>query len=167
MRLTPLDVQQRRFETAFRGYAPKEVEAFLVQVSADLEEAVKELLDLREELHRKNTRIEEQTERERGLHDALLAAQKVADELKTQAHKQAELIVAEAELRAEKILQDAQNRQAQLVGELVELRRQRLSLETELDGILDGHRKLLDALRSDSDADEKLSFLARKGRGEG
>ena len=31
MALTPLDIQQQRFRTGFRGYDPKEVEAFLEQ----------------------------------------------------------------------------------------------------------------------------------------
>jgi cell division initiation protein len=149
MRLTPLDIQQKQFGKSFRGYSPVEVQAFLDAVAAELEERVKENLALAEELKRREARLAEVDGREKALHDALVAAQKVADDMRQVAKKEAEQVVAEAELRADAILADANARLVRLRGDLDELRRQRAAFEARLEGLLETHRKLLEATRGE------------------
>jgi len=49
MALTPLDIQQQRFRVSFRGYDPKEVEAFLEQAANAFEDLQRETLRLADE----------------------------------------------------------------------------------------------------------------------
>jgi cell division initiation protein len=42
MKFTPLDIRQKRFATAFRGLARRDVQAFLELLAAEFEEVVKE-----------------------------------------------------------------------------------------------------------------------------
>ena len=166
MRLTPLDIQQKRFGKGLRGYAPGEVETFLEAVAAELEARVRENLDLAEELKRKEARLEELDGREKALHDALVSAQRVAADIAATARKEAELVVVEAQLQAEKIVADAHARRVQLVGEVNELKRQRTAFEARLEALIDGHRKLLAATRDEEPEEaegENVARLHKKG----
>jgi len=52
------------------------------------------------------------------LQDTLVAAQQASEELKKNAAKEKELIIAQAEVKAEKILTDANLRLAQLLDQI-------------------------------------------------
>lgn len=163
MALTPLDIQQQRFRTAFRGYETKEVETFLEQAASAVEELQRETLRLNEELARAGQEIEEFKRREGSIKRALLHSQKVLDQMQENARREAEVIVAEAENKAEKILQHAQGRVAQLQESITELKRQRVQLESEITFVIESHRKLLEAGREATrgldEMDDKLKIL--------
>ena len=59
---------------------------------------------------------------------AILNSQKVLEQMKQNAQKSAELIIAEAEVNAEKMLNRAHNRLAQLHEDIAELKRQRMQI---------------------------------------
>jgi cell division initiation protein len=82
--------------------------------------------------------------RELTLKETLLTTQRVTDDLKANARKEAEIIVAEAELRGEKIVQAADDRRIQLISEIQELKRQKISFETSLRAVVESHLRLLD-----------------------
>jgi cell division initiation protein len=67
MKMTPLDIRQKRFEVTFRGYSKKEAEAFLELTAGELEEVVRENISLKEELKRVQARLEQHLEREKAL----------------------------------------------------------------------------------------------------
>ena len=58
MKMTPLDIRQKRFEVTFRGYSKREVEAFLEFTAGEFEEVVRENIALKEELKRAQTRLD-------------------------------------------------------------------------------------------------------------
>ena len=163
MALTPLDIQQQRFRVSFRGYDPKEVEAFLEQAANAFEDLQRETLRLADETKKLQSDIEEYQRREGTFKRALLHSQKVLDQMQENARRQAEVIVAEAETKAEKLLQQAQNRLAQLQESIAGLKRQRVQVEAEITFVIENHRRLLEAdreLTRELDAlDEKLKVL--------
>jgi len=169
MKITPLDIRQRTFETSFRGFLQSEVEGFLQVVSSEFEEMAKETNTLREELRRCQMQLERHRERERTLQETMVTAQKVTDEMRVSARKEADIILAEAEHEAEKIVQNAHQKLVQVVEDINELKRQRIQFESQLRGLIDGHLKLLESFRQstfvDSDwerIDDNVSFLAPK-----
>src|SRR6185295_9469067 len=87
MKITPLDIRQKRFETALRGFSRREVEAFLDLVAAEFEELVKENISLKEELKRTSARLEQHLERERTLQETMVTAQRISEDLKAMAKK--------------------------------------------------------------------------------
>jgi len=163
MALTPLDIQQQRFRVSFRGYDPKEVEAFLEQAANAFEDLQRETLRLADETKKLQSDIEEYQRREGTFKRALLHSQKVLDQMQENARRQAEVIVAGAETKAEKLLQQAQNRLAQLQESIAGLKRQRVQVEAEITFVIENHRRLLEADRESTrelDAlDEKLKVL--------
>jgi cell division initiation protein len=144
MRLTPIDIQQQHFHRAWHGVETREVQSFLDLVAQQVSELVRENGELRVELRRMGQELDEHRNREETLREAMLTAQRAIDEIREQAKKEAQVVIADAELRAEKILHNAHGRAAKLVDEINDLRRRRTRFVEELRGILNTHSKLLD-----------------------
>jgi cell division initiation protein len=144
MKLTPIDIQQQQFRRALRGLDHREVQSFLDLVSQQLGEIVRENSELRAALRRSEHEIEAHRDRETTLREAMLTAQRAIEEIREQARKEAELVIAGAEVRAEKIVHNAHNRVTKILEEVSELKRQRARALEELRGILQTHIKLID-----------------------
>jgi len=165
MKITALDIRQKQFKGSLRGHDPREVEAFLDLLASEFEDLVKENIALKEEMRRKQQRIDEYREREKTLQETMVTAQKSSEDMKAAAKKEAELVIADAELQAEKIVADAQHKLVQIVDDINELKRQRVQFEAQLKSIVEGHLKLLEAFRSSPSAvkiEEIVTFLAAK-----
>ncbi len=121
MKFTPLDIRQKRFETSFRGYAARDVQGFLELLAAEFEDVVKENIGLKEELKRTQVELERHLERERALQQTLVTAQRVSEDLRDAAKKEAEIVVAEAELQSEKIVHAAHQKLVQVVDDICDI----------------------------------------------
>ena len=101
--VTPLDLRQARFGTAMRGFDKNEVSAFLLETADGYEQALRENERLRQELARVEGALAQSRELEGSLKNTLLSAQKVADDMRENAQREAALIVEKAQARAEDI----------------------------------------------------------------
>ncbi|MGQ0504835.1 MAG: DivIVA domain-containing protein [Myxococcaceae bacterium] len=169
MKITPLDIRQKRFESAFRGFDQREVEAFLELAAGEFEEIVKENIALKEELKRTQSRVELHQQREHTLQETMVTAQRISEDLKDAAKKEAEIIIAGAEHQAEKIVQNAHQKLVQVVEDINELKRQRIQFESQVRGVIDAHHKLLESFRQTTGAEkdwerveDNVSFLQQK-----
>ncbi len=160
MKMTPLDVRQKRFEVGLRGYSKKEVEGFLELTASEFEEVVRENISLKDELKRTQARLETHLEREKTLQETMVTAQRISEDVKAQARKEAELTVAEAELQGEKIVAAANNRVVELKTDIAELRRQKVQFEAQVEQIIEAHRKLLDTFKTQQTGE--VAFLVKK-----
>jgi cell division initiation protein len=117
---------------------------------------------LREEINRLKLESRGYKEREETFKRAVLNSQKVLEQMKQNARKSAELVIADAEIKAEKILSRAQNRLEQLHEDIAELKRQRMQIEVQIRSIIESHSKLLEigkeeaGIREEEDAKLKL-----------
>lgn len=163
MKLTPLDIQQQQFKIRFRGFDVREVDAFLEQLADDFESSQNENVSLQEEIDRLKLENQGYRQREETFKRAMLNSQKVLEQMKENAQKSAELIIADAEVKAEKILNRAHNRLAQLHEDIAELKRQRIQIEIQVRSILENHTKLLNLGQEETEArdqeDAKLKVL--------
>lgn len=150
MKMTPLDIQQQQFKIKFRGFDVREVDAFLEQMADAFESLQSENSRLNQEIKRLQLEAKGYREREESFKRAMLNSQKVLEQMKENARKSAELVVAEAEVKAEKILSRAQNRLSQLHEDIVELKRQRSQIEVQIRSVIEGHAKLLEIGKEES-----------------
>jgi cell division initiation protein len=161
--LTPLDIQQQRFKTKFRGFDPQEVELFLDQMADAFEALLRQNEHIKEDIDRLQLEIKGYKNREDAFKRALLNSQRVIEQMKENAQKSAELVVAEAEVKAEKILNKAHNRLAQLHEDIGELKRQRVQIEVQIGSIIESHSKLLEISKEGQkamdDEDSKIKLL--------
>jgi cell division initiation protein len=158
MTITPIDIQQHRFKTSPFGYEKSGVDHFLEQVAEELEQYHRHLQELKEELARTRASLEEMRQREEMLKETLMTAQKMTDDIKANALKEAEILIAEAGLQGEKIIQDAEARRSELLNELQELQRQKVAFESSLRGMIEGHLRMLD-LNPPSDNSSRQRFF--------
>ena len=163
MNITPLDIQQQKFKTRIRGFDIREVDAFLEQVANVFESLHRTHKGMQEEVRRLEIEIQGYRKREETFKRALLNSQKVLDQMKDNARKSAELIIAESEVKAEKILNNAHNRLAQLHEDISELKRQRTQIEVQIGSIVEAHSKLLELSKEGAktmdEEDAKLKVL--------
>ena len=110
--LKPMDIHNKEFKKAVRGYDTEEVDEFLDEIIVDFEKMQRELDLLRNQLSTYSENMTSYKERESALNNALITAPQVADNVK-----------AEAELAAQKIISDAKEQAKAIVG----------SSETKLD----------------------------------
>ena len=151
MKVTPLDLRQQRFQTVMRGYDRGEVQAFLLEVADDYENALRENDKLRQEVAKLDAVLSEHRGQERNLRNTLLSAQKMADEIKEQADKQAAIIVKEAEGRADLLLQKGQMRVDEVQREIDSLRMKRREVENDIEALVRTLNTTLEFIR-DQDA---------------
>lgn len=174
MRITPIEIQQHQFKTKLFGYDTSAVDPFLEMLADELERLHKQNNELKESLARTRSSLDQMREREKTLQETLMTAQLVTKELKINAQKEAEIVIAEAHLDGERVIRDANERRVQLINEIQELRRQKISFEVGLRALIENHLKLMDMdsllieddppaqlqqpLISDEDIDEKFDF---------
>ncbi|MGM0557437.1 MAG: DivIVA domain-containing protein [Myxococcota bacterium] len=157
------DIANQTFETSFRGYDRQQVEEFLNVLGREWEHVVSELRQSREQLEEQRKELQDYRRREKSLHDALNMAKEMADEVKHQAEREAELTIADAEVKAEKMLAGVENRVSNLRQELFDLQQQRVRCETQMRNVLESHIKMLD-LMSEPEAEPK-SAISRSPEG--
>jgi cell division initiation protein len=149
MRLTPLDIQNHRFQRRFGGYDRDEVEAFLRLVAEDTESLVRENQNLVSRLKQVEARLDELQGTERLLRDAVVTAQSMSEDLRQTALKESEVVLGEAEIRAEKILDAAHRRGAEIAEDIREMKLLRTRLAAAVRGAIETHLALLEGLSDD------------------
>ncbi len=144
MELSPLEITQREFGRKIRGLDPEEVHTFLEQIAEEMTRLVQETTDRAAQIQRLEAQLRVHQEREDSLRNTLVTAQKMTEEIKANANREADLIVKEGELKAERLLEQAHRRLAQVQAEIAELVRQRDLFAAKLRGVLKTHLELLD-----------------------
>ena len=163
MGITPLVVKQKEFTTRFRGFDVQEVDYFLEEIAKELESLNHTIQGVHGENHRLNLENQGYRKRENSMKNAMIQSQKVLDQMKENAKKSSQLIIANAEVEAEKILNRAHKRLSQLHSDIIELKRQRIQLEMQISGVLESHSKLLEMTKEENKAadetDSTLKFI--------
>jgi len=151
MNITPLDVQQQEFKSRFRGYDPEEVGAFLRTVSEAMEDLVKENAALKEQLEATQGQLQGLRQKESALNDVLVSTQRISENLKQAAQREAELILKEAELKAEDVLKKTQEEYGVLQRDILALQRQRIMALEKFRAVLQGFQKMIELEELDPD----------------
>jgi len=124
MPITPLDNHNKEFKTVLRGYDRIEVDEFLDDIVKDLEQLLRENAALKDENHALKEKLQHYHDLEQTLHNALVVAQETAEEVKTAAKREAQLIIKESEMKAERLVDEAIGKVRRMTSELDELRKQ-------------------------------------------
>jgi cell division initiation protein len=144
MKITPIDIQQQQFKgKMFGGLDQDDVDSFLQVVAAEMENLVRENSELKEQQARQNQYLLDVSEKEKELREVMLGAQRITEDMKTNARKEADLIVSEAELKAERILADSERQLSELKARIEETRRQKIQFEMSFKSLLDGFARQL------------------------
>jgi cell division initiation protein len=143
IKITPVDLLQHEFSRRLRGLDPEEVQNFLKDIAEEIEELVRENAAQAEKLRQQAQEIGQFQEKEATLRDTMITAQKLSEQIKESAEREAHLITREAEIRAKKIFEEVQGRLSQVEADITELKRQRSNLRAKIRSALQAHQELL------------------------
>jgi cell division initiation protein len=132
--ITPNDIVNIKFRQGFRGYDSDQVDDFLQQVSDTLYRVLEDNQRMRAQVDDLKGRVQHYQETEDLIKNALVLAERTAEELRERAKQDADAIRRQAE---EQLRMEYQR--------LEQLRQLRLRVIAEVRGVLSTHLSLLDA----------------------
>jgi cell division initiation protein len=142
-RIMPIDLDNAKLRKSFRGYNRNAVDDLLKETSRSLETLLAENAQLRDELDRHRAELQTYRTQENTLRDALLLAQRTADETRAVAHRQAEAVVEEARQAALAERMAVQQKVSEMRWELERLRQERQRFADDFRTLLDRHQREL------------------------
>src|SRR5436190_3146560 len=145
--ITPLEMRQARFTTAFRGFDQADVTRFLQEAAEGFDHAMRENERLRMEIARLEASLHQFRELEGTLNTTLVTAQKIADDMRENARQEAQRVIRDAEGRAELMLQKAQAKTEDIEREIDGLRIKRREAETSVEATIAALHNTLDSIR--------------------
>lgn len=144
MKVSPLDLRQVRFRTTFRGFDKAEVMALIAEVTEDYENALRELDRLRQEVVKMEALLNQHREHERDLRDTLMTAQRMSDDIRTNA--------------------DAQARLEDVQREIDGMKMKRREVENSLESTIGSLRNTLEFVREQDQRDREEKILLHRPR---
>lgn len=141
--LTPLDIRNKEFHKAFRGYTEEEVDEFLDLVVKNYEALFKENVELKETLAAKDSNIGQYRDLEETIKKTLVIAQQTAEDIKAGALRESVVITQEAQLQAEKIIAVAEEKVRKILSDYQDVRKETLKAKANLRSILLSHLEIL------------------------
>ena len=117
--ITPMDIHNKTFSGQIRGYSKDEVNAFLEELASDYEKIYREHRAMEEEMDIIRTKLRNYEKMESTMSHTLVMAQETADNVKKNAHKEAELSIQEAQSKAQKIVSDAEAARRKMNADLL------------------------------------------------
>jgi cell division initiation protein len=155
LKVTPLDIQQKRFHVGFRGYDRTEVEMFLDLVRDEMETLVREVTELREFRQSYEQRLRELNDKEEMIKNTLLMTQKLMEDQKDNARREAALIIKDADIRSHQIIGSAQEEKLRLESEMQELRRRKHQFQQDMKKVIQMHQEMINFEESGGEAKEE------------
>jgi len=144
MRITPLDIQQMVFKASFRGYDKEEVNRFLEELAQTIESLNRDQAVQREKIVFLEQQLAELKRTEATLSSTLLSAQSLAEDVKRNAQREADLVIKEAELKAVELIRRAGVELTDTQRDLSSLQKQRLLMVERLRASLRMFERMLE-----------------------
>ncbi|MFQ5353841.1 MAG: DivIVA domain-containing protein [Thermodesulfobacteriota bacterium] len=165
MKITPIEIKSYALKKKAVGYDTREVESLKDLAAGALEEANREKSLLEEKVRELSEMLTNYQKNESVLKEAITTTQKMSIDIKDNAQKEAELIIAEAKVRGDDIVRQSQARSSEIAREIAGLRKQRAEFEAELKALLDYHTtKILiaeeESEKADTEAD-KIKYFTK------
>lgn len=136
--LTPLEIHNKEFKRTFRGYDEDEVDEFLDLIIADYEQLYRENIELREMASKAEGNTGQYKELEDTLKNALVVAQRTSDQMKSNAEKEAQMIIQNATTKANQIVQSAHEQNEAIVKDYERLKNQVNLFRVKMKSFLEG-----------------------------
>ena len=118
MSLTPVEIRHVKLGRSVFGYDRDSTDTLLADIVSSFEQVWRERADLRDEIEEVEAELSRQKEIEGALRNTLLSAERMADDVRGQARREADVIVAEARSTARDIVSGAENERERIQGEI-------------------------------------------------
>jgi len=135
MALSAIDIEQKTFRVALRGYAEEEVDAFLDEVISTVRSLEQQLQEARSRATDLESRVNDSQDTEDRLTRTLVLAQKTADEVVREARFEAQQILSQARLDASEIESEQASKKERLGSEVQTLQSAVTELRAHVRGL--------------------------------
>ncbi len=163
MSVSRIDILNQRFSRSLRGYDVHEVDRCMQDVADTIGTLSEERTRLETRVAELESRVRDFKERENTLRDTLLTAQRVTDDLKATAQREAQLIIDAAYGKAENLINQGHQRLAKVQEEIASSRKLRAQFEMKVQAVIDAHQQLLDMSKKEADElevmEKKVAYL--------
>lgn len=102
--ITAMEIRNQQFGKSIRGYDQDEVKNFLMQLAQDYENLYSENATLKETIRRLEGELDKYRKIEETMNNSLIFAQQTAEDMKSNARKEAEMILDNAKKRIAEVL---------------------------------------------------------------
>ncbi|MBE7021803.1 MAG: DivIVA domain-containing protein [Ruminococcaceae bacterium] len=144
--LTPVDIENKEFTKAFRGYDIYEVEEFMKNLVADYEKLYRENAELKEKNAVLGEAIGSYKGMEETMQNAILVAQRTAEDIKQNAYERSETIVKDAQRRAGEAINKANRSIADLEKTYLNMQSEMNGFRAKVSALLSTYMQLLSEL---------------------
>ena len=149
--LTPLDIENIRFQKSFKGYDVDEVDDFLDQLSADYEKIYKENIELKENIESSKKEIEHYKNVEHTLQNTLIMAQTAAEDIKKIAQQKADQIIKDAESNVKESVNELAKQEFELRIKMEDTKKQFDMYKARMEALLISQLELLKDVNDDKE----------------
>ena len=156
--ITPIEIQNKEFRRAFRGYSEDEVDDFLKIVTEDFEALYKENMDLQEKVTLYQEQVSRYKSIEETLNATLITDQSDAEDTCVDTNKKAKIIVEEAQLQSKHIIDETNNRILELKKEYDNLVREFKVFRNRFKSLIKEELDTLDEIFYDVDESCEMPF---------
>lgn len=115
MKITPLEIRKKTFEKQIRGYDKEEVNAFLLSLSHEWENALDQINTLQSQLSKSEADVVKLREVEASLYKTLKTAEDTGANMINQAKKTADLHLKETQMNADGLLNESKSRARSII----------------------------------------------------
>ncbi len=151
MSLTPVEIRHVKLGRRLGGYDRPATDALLVRIAESFEDVWRERADLRDEIERLEGELARFRELEVLLRNTLVSAERSADELRAQAHREADVILDEARVRAREIGGGAESERERVRADIRRLKNVEAQMRAEYRAFL---ATALDRIEGDTEERE-------------
>ena len=151
MSLTPVEIRHVKLGRRLGGYDRPATDALLLRIAESFEDVWRERADLRDEIERLESELARFRELEVLLRNTLVSAERSADELRAQAHREADVILDEARVKARELGGGAENERERVRADIRRLKAIETQMRAEYRAFL---VTALDRLESDTEERE-------------
>ena len=152
MALTPVEIRHTRPGRRPFGYDRRATDRLLDEIASSFEDVWRERADLRDDLEELEAELARQKELEAALRNTLLSAERMADDVRSQARREADVLVAEARVAAREITSGAEAERERIKADIRRLRSAQADLRAEYRAFL---AAALDRLESDTEPGDR------------
>ena len=149
MVLSPIDIEQKTFRVALRGYAEEEVDQFLDEIVIAIREYERQLRDANERVAVLEEQLEANRETEDRIKKTLVIAQRTADQVVQEARGEAQQLLIEARTQASEVEVERVQERENLVADLDRLRSSVAGIKERIVGLADSTLGNLEAIEAD------------------
>ena len=139
MRLPPLDIYNKEFRRAVSGYNKGDVDTFVEEVGRDYEALTRENVELKQQVEELGKRLADYARLEESIRKAMVLAQNTADEARSNARRESEIIIEEARQEASRITEAARAQARQTEESMARVQQQRDRFLQEFSALLRSH----------------------------